>query len=110
MRRQIPLWFTAFFFNLLSIGLAYLKGSPTETLIPTPPTINSFSPMSGIIGTSVSLMETNFNVSANQISMSIGDLEGNTISDFMVANDGSATVSLFRNMSPMLSSIISRTN
>ena len=81
MRRQIPLWFTAFVFTLLSVGLAYLKGSPKETLIPTPSTITSFSPTSGIIGTSVSLMETYFNATDNQISMSIGDLEGNTISD-----------------------------
>jgi hypothetical protein len=51
MKRQIPLWFTAFVFTLLSVGLAHAQV----------PTISSFSPTSGNIGTSVTITGTNFN-------------------------------------------------
>ena len=100
MKRQIPLWFTAFVFTLLSVGLAHAKGSPTEPLIPTPPTITSFSPTCSNIRTLITLTETNFNATVNQISMSIGDLDGDGKADLAVANNGSANVSVFRNTSP----------
>ena len=94
MKRQIPLWFTAFVFTLLCVGLAYAKGSPT------PPTITSFSPTCSNIRTLITLTETNFNATVNQISMSIGDLDGDGKADLAVANNGSANVSVFRNTSP----------
>jgi hypothetical protein len=56
MKRQIPLWFTAFVFTLLSVGLAHAQR----------PTITSFSPTSGNIGTTVTITGTNFNATANQ--------------------------------------------
>jgi hypothetical protein len=90
MKRQIPLWFTTFVFTLLSAGLAYAQR----------PTITSFSPTSGNIGTSVTLMGTNFNASVNQTSMSIGDLDGDGKPVLVIADDCSATVSVFRTTSP----------
>jgi hypothetical protein len=37
-----------------------------EIIVPSPPTISSFSPTSGIIGTTVTITGTNFNATANQ--------------------------------------------
>ncbi len=90
MKRQIPLWFTAVVFTLLSVGLAYAQR----------PTITNFSPKSGNIGTSVTITGTNFNATANQISMSTRDLDGYGKPDFSVANSVSASVCVFRNTSP----------
>jgi hypothetical protein len=56
MKRQLPLWFTAVVFTLISVGLAYAQR----------PTISSFSPASGNIGTTVTITGTNFNATANQ--------------------------------------------
>ena len=102
MKRQIPLWFTKFVFTLLCEGLAYAKGSPTEPLIPTPPLlpVSRQHPTCSNIRTLITLTETNFNATVNQISMSIGDLDGDGKADLAVANNGSANVSVFRNTSP----------
>ncbi len=56
MKRQILSWFTAVVFTLPSVGLAYAQV----------PTIYSFSPTSGIIGTSVTIMGISFNATATQ--------------------------------------------
>jgi hypothetical protein len=89
MKKLLPLWFTAVVFTLLSVGLAYEQR----------PTITSFSPTSGNIGTSVTITGTNFNATANQISMSTRDLDGDGKPNFSVANSGLATDSVFRNTS-----------
>jgi hypothetical protein len=56
MKRQLPLWFTAVVFTLISVGLAYAQR----------PTISNFSPASGNIGTTVTITGTNFNATADQ--------------------------------------------
>ena len=56
MRRQLPILFIAVVFTLLSVGLAYAQV----------PTITSFSPKSGNIGTSVTITGNNFNATTNQ--------------------------------------------
>ena len=47
----MSLWFTSAVFTLLSEGLAHAQI----------PTFTSFSPISGVVGTSVTLTGTNFN-------------------------------------------------
>lgn len=80
------MWFTAFVFTILSVGLAYAKGT-----IPTPPTITSFSPASGPIGTSVTITGTKFNATAEQNIMFFGATKA-TVTAVSIADEAAGVI------------------